>query len=359
MEVSYRNRDKPYYRCVRHLSEGTETPCFGVSANILDELVSQQVIRALEPAALELSMQAQADVEKERERLDRHWRQKLQRARYDVDQTERRYRGVDPDNRLVAATLERQWEEALRDERQIREDHDRFAQQTFPQLSKEEAEGIAALASDIPALWRSPSTTNADRQAILRCLVQRVVLEGVRYSERVSATIQWAGGYESRLDFTRPVRTYEQLSDGDALKKRLVELREAGKTADQTADVLNAEGIAPIDPRGHFNREMVRDLLLKLGLRGEYQDDALLARGEWWIRDLAEDLDVAWQTLREWAIKGWVHGRQTNVQKLWIVWADRDEIRRIRKLRSAHPQGALGYPAALTTPKPRPTPRSE
>ena len=71
MEVSYRNRDKPYYRCVRHLAEGTESPCFGVSADVLDELVSQQVLRALEPAALELSMQAQADVEQEHERLDR------------------------------------------------------------------------------------------------------------------------------------------------------------------------------------------------------------------------------------------------------------------------------------------------
>ena len=71
MEVSYRTRDQPYYHCVRHLAEGTDRPCFGVSANVLDDLVAQQVLRALEPAALDLSVQAQADLRKERERLDR------------------------------------------------------------------------------------------------------------------------------------------------------------------------------------------------------------------------------------------------------------------------------------------------
>src|SRR5262249_18416112 len=139
MEVSYRNRDQPYYHCVRHLAEGTDRPCFGVSANVLDDLVAQQVLRALEPAALDLSVQAQANVRKERERLGPPWRQKVQRARYDAELAERRYREVDPANRLVAATLERQWEEAPRVQREVQEDQDRFARQAAPRLSGEEA----------------------------------------------------------------------------------------------------------------------------------------------------------------------------------------------------------------------------
>ena len=72
------------------------------------------MLRALEPAALELSLKAQGDLRRERERLEKHWKQKLQRARYDVELAERRYQAVDPENRLVAATLERQWEDGLR-----------------------------------------------------------------------------------------------------------------------------------------------------------------------------------------------------------------------------------------------------
>jgi hypothetical protein len=199
-------------------------------------------------------------------------------------------------------------------------------------------------------------TTNADRQTILRCLVERVVIDGEWDSERVAATIHWAGGYESRLEFARPVRTYRHLSEGDALRNRLVELRAAGKTAAQSAAILNAEGFCPINPRDRFNRDVVRSLLLKLGLRGEKDDETLLNGGEWRIRDLAREAGVPWQTLREWATKGWVHGRQTRVQKLWILWADGQEIERLRGLRSARSREALGYPKELISPKPRPAP---
>jgi hypothetical protein len=136
--------------------------------------------------------------------------------------------------------------------------------------------------------------------------------------------------------------------------KRLVELREAGKTAEQTADILNAEGFAPINPGKKFNREIVRKLLLKLGLYGEQNDDSLLAPGEWWVRDLAAEVEMPWQTLRQWAVNSWVHGRQSKVEKLWIIWADRAEIKRLRKLRSVGWRGILGYLAELTTPRRRP-----
>jgi hypothetical protein len=136
--------------------------------------------------------------------------------------------------------------------------------------------------------------------------------------------------------------------------KRLVELREAGKTAEQTADILNAEGFAPINPGKKFTREIVRKLLLKLGHYGEQNDESLLAPGKWWVRDLATEVGMPRKTLREWAVNGWVHGRQTNVEKLWIMWADRSEVKRLRKLRNVNWRGILGYPTELTTPKGRP-----
>ena len=191
-------------------------------------------------------------------------------------------------------------------------------------------------------------------QAIVRCLVERVVVEVERNSEDAVATIHWIGGFESRHEFARPVRTYDQLSEADLLMKRIAELREAGKTAEQTADALNAEGYAPINPGRKFNRDIVRKLLLKLGLCGERDNDSLLGPGEWWVHDLADEVGMPWQTLRAWAVNGWVHARQTNVEKLWIMWADRAEIKRLRKLRRANWRGILGKPSELTTPKPRP-----
>lgn len=99
--------------------------------------------------------------------------------------------------------------------------------------------------------------------------IERVIVHVEANSEDTVATIHWIGGFESRYEFARPVRTYKQLQEGDLLTKRLVELREAGKSAEQTADILNAEGVAPINPGKKFNRVIVRKLLLKLGRYGE------------------------------------------------------------------------------------------
>jgi hypothetical protein len=131
----------------------------------------------------------------------------------------------------------------------------------------------------------------------------------------------------------------------------------AKPSAAQTAAILNAKGYSPVDPHNRFTRTMVRDSLVKLGLRGEKEDDSLLSASAWWIRDLAQEVGMPWLTLRDWALKGWVHGRQTNVQKRWILWADEEEVERLQRLRSAHTHVFLAYPKELTTPKPRPLSR--
>src|SRR6202035_5560148 len=129
------------------------------------------------------------DAEKERARLDKHWQQQLKRTRYDVDLAERRYQAVDPANRLVASSLEKRWEESLSSERQLQEDYDRFVRQTPPHLTDPERALIQSLATDIPALWQSPATTNADRKQIVRLLVERFVVQVQCNSEWFEATI--------------------------------------------------------------------------------------------------------------------------------------------------------------------------
>ena len=126
---------------------------------------------------MELSLQARADVERERKQLEKHWRQRRQRARYDVELAERRYQAVDPANRLVAASLERRWEEALEEERKLQEEYDRFVPHTPSQLTDEERTRIMALTTNMPALWHAAGTTNADRKQIIRCLTEKVVVD--------------------------------------------------------------------------------------------------------------------------------------------------------------------------------------
>jgi DNA invertase Pin-like site-specific DNA recombinase len=355
MAVHYRNGDAAYYRCDKHVLEARERSCYGLRCRELDELVTQQLFKALQPAALELSVKALADAEKERARLDQHWQQQLQRAHYEVDLAERRYQAVDPGNRLVASSLEKRWEESLHSQRQLQEDYDRFLRESPPRLNAEERATIEALATDIPALWQAPATTNADRKQIVRLLVERVVVQMRYHSERVEATIHWKGGYESEHAFTRPVGSYPQLHDFERLLERMVQLRHSGSTAAQIAQALNREGFHTPRRRGPFTAAIVRRLLLRRGLIGNERElDGLLGDNEWWLTDLARELQMNALKLRDWAARGWLHSRRTAIQKHWVLWADRQELERLKALLAGSRRGINAYASDLTTPKTRP-----
>jgi DNA invertase Pin-like site-specific DNA recombinase len=355
MQASYHANNVGQYACNRQYVEATGPRCYGLSAQVIDELVSQQVLLALEPAAVQLSLQAQADVERERQRLDKHWQQRRKRARYDAELAERRYQAVDPENRLVASTLERGWEEALEQKRHVREEYDRFLSAKPLRLSDEEQTKIEGLASDIPALWSAAGTTNADRKQMIRCLVERVVVHVRCDSEYVDVTIHWAGGYESQHEIVRPVATYAQLRDFEQLMNRVVELRNAGHAASQIAKRLNAEGFYPPKRNGPFTAPVICQLLKRRALIGnERSHDELLGGDEWWLKDLARELMMSHLKLRDWANRGWLHGRKTPVQGCWILWADEDEVARLRQLLAHSRRGVNAYTTELKTPKERP-----
>jgi DNA invertase Pin-like site-specific DNA recombinase len=290
MQTTYNRQGAPHYGCRRHWAEQYPSCACSLVADCLDEVVAHQVLRALEPAGLELSLWAQQDIEKERRRLEKHWQQRLQRVRYDAALAERRYRAVDPENRLVAATLERQWEEALRQQREVQEEYDRYGQQARCRLNAEQRARVTALASDIAALWQAPQTGPQDRNAIIRCLVERVVVRTDPNSEHAEALIHWAGGHVSQVPFVRPVPSYARLRDGERLKERIVELRKGGKSATGVAEALNEEGFRSLDRGGRFTADRVRGLFRRLGIEGEIGDAGLVGRQEWWLRDLADAL---------------------------------------------------------------------
>ncbi len=355
MQASYHTNDMAHYSCNRQYVEATEPRCYGLSAQVIDELVSQQVLRALEPAALQLSLQSQANIELDRQRLDKHWQQRRKRVRYDVELAERRYQAVDPENRLVASSLEKKWDQTLRDERQFEEEYDRFQHATPLTLSAEEQSLIEALSKDIPTLWNAEATSNADRKEIVRCLVERVSVTVRCDSEYVDVTIHWVGDYESQHEITRPVATYAQLRDFEQLMNRIVALRELGHAAAAIAEQLNQENFHPPKRSGKFTAPVIYQLLKRRSLIGnERSHDELLREAEWWLTDLARELEMSHLKLRDWATRQWLHSRKTPVQGRWILWADHDEVSRLRQLLDQSRRGVNAYSNDLKTPKKRP-----
>ncbi len=206
-------RPSPFtYDCTHRRNHYGEALCQHVAGPSLDAFVTQHVLAALEPAALDLSLAATEQVEHERATLAQLWEHRRERAAYETERAARQYHAVEPENRLVARTLERVWEEKLQAQQALEEEYHRVLQQQPRILTNEERDAIRQLAADIPALWNAPTTTDADRKEIIRQVVERVAVDAQGTSEQVHVRITWAGGGQTEAVETEAVR--RRRSDG-------------------------------------------------------------------------------------------------------------------------------------------------
>jgi DNA invertase Pin-like site-specific DNA recombinase len=332
--------------------------CQSLSAAVVDQQIETLILRAVEPAALELSLRAAEKIEEDRKRVHQHWQQKLARAKYDAGRAKRQYDAVDPENRLVARELEHQWERQLIELRRLEEEYARFELEQPRRLAEADRRRIRALATDVPALWHAATTAGADRRAVARQLIQRVILARRGTTETIDATIRWHGGATTQLKLRQGLQRYALLDDYTSLKNRVLELRGNGLSGDQISEILNQEGFHPA--RGHsFSGHRVRQLLTRFGLAkvppGIEAPSDLPQANEWWLPALAKELQIKSIVLHRWRWAGWLHVRQLKGNNnRCIVWADASERSRLRRLRAHEMENRRqNPPPELTTPGPR------
>jgi len=241
MTVRYRRLQRPAYVGATEAASYGGRLCQHLAGPCVDRFVTAQVLAVFAPAALELSLAAAAQLERDRAELDRLWRQRLERAGYQAERARRQYQLAEPEHRLVARQLERAWEDTLAAQQQLPQDYRRFTIQQPRVLSADQRAAIRRLAADIPALWDAPTTSDADRKQLIRQVVERVTVTVDGDSERVEVTIAWAGGARTLGELVRPVARLEQLSYWPELAARVRELATAGLPAAVIAQRLNAE----------------------------------------------------------------------------------------------------------------------
>jgi DNA invertase Pin-like site-specific DNA recombinase len=337
MRTRYSRSNLHEYLCSRQKDNYGAQPCQCISGAVLDQSVTQQVLMALEPAALELSLASAQQIEQDRTELDKLWRQRLERASYQADYAGRHYRQVEPENRLVARQLARDWEEKLQIYQQLKEDYERFAQQHPRILTEQERDSIRQLAQNIPALWHAPTTTNAQRKEIIRQLIERIRITVQGNSEILETIIEWAGGACTEAQVIRPIAKLTQLSNYDELCQRVTQLVESGLSPREISQLLNQEGFHTPKGQTTFNENGVKAVMRRLGLtrpRTGFKPSSELRSSEWWLLDLAQHLGMSDVTLYDWVKRGWVKARQQDTPlHHWIIWADEAEIERLQQKR--------------------------
>jgi len=346
MSVCYSGQSKERLTCEMSRNQWGEKQCQSFNARSLDELVRSLLLQAISPASIELSIQAFTKLEQDRHVVERHHAQTVQRAEYESDLAYRRYEEVDPSNRLVAAELERRWEQSLREKRSAEETLTRYRSQQQEKLTPSRVTRIESLSRDIPALWSAETTTGVDRQSVFRALVERIVIETIGRTEYVNVVIRWFGGFESRHRIMKPVQRFEWLESASEIRELIERRKREGKTHAEVSKELNAEGYHSTSCCA-FTPAIVSSLCKKFR-NASLVSTKVRRSSRWGLRELAHELGLRKETLNTWRRRGWVQATQDS--KRWTFWADEEELIRLRKLVDHNRQGLQKTPTELTTP---------
>ena len=303
MTVRYLSRasgPQPMYMCQKDGIEHAAQICQSVPGADVDAAVGRLVVEAVTPMALEVALGVQDELETRAVELDRLRYQHVERTRYAAELAQRRYMAVDPANRLVAASLEAEWNAGLLAWHEAQAEYERQRQADRLTLDEEQRAKILALASDIPRLWRDPQTSDRDRKRLLRLIVEDVTLS--RGSD-ISVHICFKGGTVQSITVPLPLPAYELYRTSDEVVRAIDRLLDAHGTA-EIVDILNARGLRT----GHglpFTCRVVHRLIESYGLTSRFDRMHDEDRGGLLTApELATHLDIRVETVHRWHRRG-------------------------------------------------------
>lgn len=306
----------PTYNCNEARREGLATEhSLTVRCEILDAPVAQRVLEVLAPAQLELATEAVRELARRDDAIMRMWKMRLERADYEAQLAQKCYDEVDPSNRLVAATLERRWNDRLIEFEQVREQYAEFEQKHARVATAEQKAQALALAEDFPRLWHAPTTEAKDRKRMLRLLIKDVTVERDAQSRRALLRIRWQGGACEELPVDLPPR---YVFHPEPYSEEIIErVRSLSQTHGDrgVADILNRDGQLSITNRP-FTRSIIRWIRTAYGISTA---DPRRSH-EFTIDEVAEKFSVHRNTVSGWIEKGLVDvRRRTSTAPYWVM----------------------------------------
>ena len=306
MTIRYHQRGgrlTPDYVCAKENVEQAGPKCQAIPGGGIDEAVGRLLVESVTPMALEVTLKVQDELQARLAEADRLRQQHVQRAQYEAEQARLRYMRVDPNNRLVADTLEALWNEKLRLLTQAKEEYEKQHRLDGAQISAEQRAKIMALASDFPKLWLDPKTLDRDRKRMARLLLEDVTL---RREQEVLVQIRFKGGATRELRLPLP-------KSGWALRKTKAEIiAEIDRlleehTEAQIAHCLNERGWCS-STGCQFNLRIVNQLRRAHKLKGRRQ--RLREQGWLTVRETAQLLKCPCGNVNHWRKAGLLKATQ-------------------------------------------------
>jgi DNA invertase Pin-like site-specific DNA recombinase len=338
----------PVYYCKATAQEFGGPLCQEVRALGVDAEVERQLLAALQPDQLALAVEALDQLALERTTRERQWHLRLERVRYEAQRVRRQYDEVEPENRLVARSLERAWEEKLRAVEQVEREYQEWKQEHRTEISAQERQEILALGEDLPQLWRACTTTAADRKYLLRLVIKEVLLDQKRERGKVWLQINWQTGASTQHVITRTCISYREHGEGEGILQRIRTWNAQGATDQKVAQALNAEGFRTTYGQP-FRYQNIYDLRKQQGIAnakeaGLTPDRLRWSDGRYTVQGVAKATGVTKGTVHAWLERGLIAGEHAGRSMLWQIALNEDQIRSLQE--RARPRRTL--PSSIT-----------
>jgi DNA invertase Pin-like site-specific DNA recombinase len=315
----------PSYVCSRPRVETDVSPCQRVWANALDAEIEQLVLSALSPDQVDMALAAYQKQEQELAVLARQRELRLEHIRYDTERVRRQYDLVEPENRLVARSLEKAWEEKLLQLQKAEQEYKAWQHQQRTSKQALNKRELIALAQNFSSLWHSKTTPNRDRKEIVRLLISHVIVEQDREPGKVWFQINWQTGAISQHWYIRPVASYDTHPYKDDLQKRMRELATHHFPAREIAIILNDEGFRTAR-RKRFTTGTVNQLRHKWGIVSSYHHSQCWADGSYSVKAAAKLLGVSQATVRKRITSGQLTATQKQNHGSWHVFLSPEDV---------------------------------
>jgi DNA invertase Pin-like site-specific DNA recombinase len=327
------NGNIPLYECNQLHKQLGEKSCQSLRGDRIDAAVAGTFLEAMRPAQLEVSMAAIDQIAQQARRVDRQRELIVERARYEAELARRRFLAIDPENRLVGRTLERDWEARLAEVERLEQESATRPAPSVRLVDPEERAGILALAQDLPALWQAATTTHADRKQLLGFLIKDIFL--TRADATIEVSIRWQTEACTVVSIPRPQRSCDARRTDPVALARLRAL--AADTPDRRiAEILNQEGFRSGTGR-QFTQNIVKQLRYTYSIMSGCPEgpaacaEGCRADGRCSSKAAAEILNVNVSTIAAWCQSGILDGIQSAPHGPWWIKLTPEIIAGLRK----------------------------
>ena len=304
-----RGRLEAWYVCDRAHGACGEPNCQSIAGAPIDEAIGALITAEMTPAAVDLALEIRREIEARHDDADRLRLRAVERAQIEADLAQRRFMLVDPNNRLVADTLEREWNDKLRALAKAQEERQRGQQEDQHVIDAAIRDRLVAMTTDFKALWRDPSLPNRERKRLLAYVIEDVTLIKMPEEGTTAIHVRFKGGKTETLTTQNPKSSAQQVKTQQEVIELVDKLLD-DHISSEIADILNKKGICPggsarrgqADAR--FSDLRVTYLVHHYGLRSRY--DRLRDRGMLTKIEMASRLGITECTLTRWVAHGLV-----------------------------------------------------